>query len=1360
MTAAGELAALTPEQRRELLRELLERERRFPLSAGQEWLWLLQQRSPRSAAYLFPFALRIRSTLNVDALQRALQEIVARHEAFRTSIALHDARPVQTAYATIAFEMQRVDASGLSDERLRSEVAARAQIPFDLAHAPLFHATLFQRASDDAVLLLVWHHIILDGWSLGVVLDELGTLYDAHAHARTPVLAPAVPYRDFVEWQRDFLASDEGVRQGAYWRDALDDAERLELPGDRKHTHERERRGGSVVFTLGSALSRNVARCATAAGTTAFVVLLAAFETLLHGVSGQEGILVSFPVSGRADARFARTAGYFASQVSVASRIHSDTTFRDLVRATQASVLGAIEHQNYHLSLLGRTDASSGEARPRFSDVFFVLQQATAYRLELPEGMHRDPAILAPGDLRTRGQLGALAVESFSFDTGTARFDLELQMMEHGDALYGWLQYDRDRFDESWARAFAQRFQRIVATLVADPGQRVRAVDVVSDEERARLATWNATDRAWPDDGDLADLFERQATRTPDALAVTGDRERITCAQLDERANRVAQWLHRSGARPGDLVGLAVPRSAEAIVALLGIVKAGCAYVPLDPANPAERLRYIVEDSRTAFVITSSETCGWFRHAAVQQLCLHCDAAEIARAPATPPSRERATVAYVVYTSGSTGAPKGVVGTTRGTVNRLRWMWERYPFGENEVVAQTTTLAFVDAVWEIFGPLLQGVPIAIVRDDAVRDLERLTDALQRHGVTRITVVPSLLRVLADAPGVERRLHLLRYWTCSGEALDPTLVRAFARRFPRATLLNLYGCSEASGDSCWVEIPHDWDGERVPIGAPIANTQLWLLDEQGALVPPGSIGEIHIGGAGVSAGYLHRPELTAERFVPDPFSGVPGARMYRTGDLGRQRSDGAIEYVGRADRQVKVRGNRIELGEVECALSAHPDVETAAVQTAAEPSGDHALVAYVVARSPALTDGELRTHLTGRLPAYMLPSHYVRMDAMPRTATGKLDRRALPLPDVGGRADAYVAPRTDTERTLATIWAAVLNVPRIGAEDDFFEWGGHSLLALQAAARASEAFGRSLPADLVVRLSTVASFGAYVDGERGSGRPHRVIDVHPAGTRPPLFWIPGGAGSLVLTQLRGLAHRLGPDQPLYGLGTRRAESLDEVESVEERARAYVEAIRERQVTGPFHLIGFCLGGVIAFEIAQQFRAAGERVEFLGLVNTWMPAASIPPRQWLAVASQRAFHHARTGAPRDVVRRARSALASLRRTGARSPVPTDGAGIAGVMSDDEILDATIRLASQYVPRPLDAPVHVFLSDEPHLRGVSARIDPRCAWRRVCTRLTTSRVRGDHNAVLDSAFIDDFARVIGDALGSTQRDRVVSG
>jgi len=1352
MTAARELATLTPDQRRQLLRDLLERDPRFPLSAGQEWLWLLQQHRPRSPAYLFPFALRIRSAVDVEALARALQGLVDRHEAFRTQVELRGARAMQLAHETLPFELQHLDASGWSEELLRSRVTEHAQRPFDVSRAPLFRATLFQRAPDDAVLLLVWHHVVLDGWSLGVVLDELGTLYDAQVAGRTPALPPATPYRAFVQWQRDFLASDEGARQRAYWSAALEGAERLDLVGDRPRATERdhERRGGSVLFTLGSALSRDVAHRAAAEHTTTFVVLMAAFEALLHRVSGRENVLVSFPVSGRTDARFARTAGYIASQVSIASRFDVGTTFRDVFRGTQASVLGALEHQSYHLSLLGQADAPNGDTCPRFSDVMFVLQQATAYRLDHPEGVHREPAILEPRSGTTRGRLGTLVVESFSLDADTARFDLELQMMEHGDTLYGWLQYDRDRFDDETARAFVRRFQRLVAASIADPEQRVDAVDVLDTDERARIVAWNATGRAWPDEGDLADMFERQAARTPNALAAMCDDERVTFSELDVRANRVAQWLRRGGARPGDLVGLAVPRSVEAIVALLGIVKAGCAYVPLDPANPAERLRYIVEDSRTAFVITASETCGWFRHAAVQHLCLHCDAREIARSQATRPPRNRATTAYVVYTSGSTGAPKGVIGTTRGTINRLRWMWERFPFAADEIVAQTTTLAFVDAVWEIFGPLLRGVPIAIVRDDAVRDLERLTSALQRHGATRITVVPALLRVLVDAPRGARRLHRLRYVTCSGEALDAALARRFMERFPNAALLNLYGCSEASGDSCCFELPRGWSGDRVPIGAPIANTSVWLLDAHGALVPPGSVGEIHIGGAGLAAGYLHRPELTAERFIRDPFSTDPDARLYRTGDLGRQRADGAIEYFGRADRQVKVRGNRIELGEVESALRAHPDVETAAVQTVAEPSGDHTLAAYVVARSPLLTDNALRAHLTGRLPAYMLPSHYVRMDAMPRTATGKLDRRALPLPDVGGRAGTYVAPRTETERTLAGIWAAVLNVPRIGVQDDFFEWGGHSLLALQAAARASEAFHRQLPADLVVRLSTVASLAAYLDGERGSGRPHRIVDVQPAGTRPPLFWIPGGAGSLVLTQLRGLARRLGPDQPLHGLGTRRAESLDEVESVEERARAYVEAIRERQPEGPYHLIGFCLGGVIAFEMAQQLRAAGERVAFLGLINTWMPATSIQPQQWLAIAAQRVFHHARTGAPRHVARRVRGALASLRRTGARSDA---GPAAHALVSDDEILDATIRLASQYVPRRLDAAVHVFLSDEPHLRGVSARIDPRTAWRRVCTRLDATRVRGDHDAVLDSAFVDDFARQVSDALRSAQ-------
>lgn len=1355
-----EASVRTAAEKRALLQRLLEQQDAFPLSFGQRWVWLLQQLAPGSAVYNFPVALRITSPLDAEALERALQEVVNRHPAFRTIIILRNSQPVQTVQGQVPVAFELVDASGWSAQSLRARVSAGADRPFDLTTGPLFRSTLFRQSSSEAVLLLVWHHMVLDGWSLSFVLEDLAAAYAAYAAGRVPVLSTSAPYAEFVQWQQHMVASEEGARHAESWLQQLERAERLDFVSDAPRPAQRTFRGGSVFFSVGQSLTRSIRDLAASEGTTPFVVLLGGFEAVLHRITGQESILVSFPVAGRTEHRFARTAGYFVNQLSVIGEIGAETTFRQLVAQTHAKVLTALDHQDYPLSLLPRSEGPGGHERPRFSEVMFVLQKSQGFQLVLPRGSSPDGAEPEQDASGPRGNLGGLQVEAFLLDNGTARYDFELQMFEQGGALLGWLQYDLDLFEESTARRLVERFQRMLAFMPGHMDQPVSAADVLSGDERQRLLDWNRTQRDW-EPGSVAELFERQVRTTPDVVAALCGHRHLTFAELNVRANRIAQWLRRSGARPQDIVGLCVPRSLEMLVALFGIIKAGCIYLPLDPTNPVDRLKFMVKDSGAEFVITSSETCGRFRRSSTRQLCLHCDSGAISECPDTPPSPAEAPILYVVYTSGSTGEPKGVAGTQRGALNRFHWMWDRYPFAPGEVCAQVTNLGFVDAVWEILGPILRGTPTALIPDEEVRDTVRLVEALGSQSVTRITLVPSLLRVLLQSGDVGRFLPRLRYWSCSGEALEPDLARRFAERVPHGMLLNLYGCSEAAADTCYFEIGPKWNGHRMPIGRPIANTQVYLLNQRGNLVPPGSVGEIYVGGAGLAAGYLGKPQLTAEQFGLSPFAA--GERLYRTGDLGRYLPDGNIEYFGRADQQVKIRGHRVELGEVEVALRSHPDVESAAVEGVREASGDRVLVAYVVTRSEELTDGELRAHLAGRLPNYMFPSRFIRIDTMPLTATGKVNRRALPPPGPATRTRGYVAPRNQTERSLAEIWGQVLNVPQIGIEDDFFEWGGHSILALQAASQASQVFKRLLPVDLLVKFPTVASMATYLDGDGVLERRHQLVAVEPRGSKPPLFWIPGGAGTPVRSELKALSVLLGPTQPLYGLASQRALELSDIESVPERARGYVETIRELQSEGPYYLTGFCLGGVVAFEAAQQLKAGGQQVAFLGLVNSWMPAKSVPDSQWLLIFLQRVLYHARAAVKlnprlghRYILGKIRAAQQALRRfrqaeSGERPPGNESVAGAPP--GEDAVLRATIRLASRYVPQAFEGRMHVFVSEEPSLAGVSRRLDPRQAWKRVCENCEMIQVRGGHLEMLDPPLVDLFAKQLRDVLHAAQ-------
>jgi amino acid adenylation domain-containing protein len=1374
VTQSGELSALSPAEKRELLRRLLKQRHPSPLSVGQQQLWFMQQLALGSAAYHFPIALRIRSRYDPAIIRRSLQALVDRHAAFRTVFVVHDGEPMQVVHEEVSVAFAEIDASAWSEAELRERVSAEADRPIDLSSGPVFRAALFRRHAGEAVLLLVWHHIVLDGWSLALVLEELSTIHAAYAADTTPFLPPTRPYTEFVRWQRALLSSAEGERQAEYWRTVRAKAEGLELPTDHRRPMRRSYRGGSVFFTVGESLTDRLRALATAEDTTPFVVLLAGFEALLHRITGQEVVPVSFPVNGRTDSRFARSAGYFVNQLAVTGEIGDETSFRELVRQTRDAVLGALEHQDYPPALVGEPAGTRVDARRRWGEVLFILQKSQGYELALPRGSHREPAMLSRSGPAPSGELGGLRVEAFPLDCATARFDLELQMIEQGGALVGWLQYDSDLFEETSARALVGRFQRVLSTMAEELDLRVSRADLLDEDERRRLDEWNRTLREWPDDLSIIDIFERRTASAPDAIAAQCGGRRLTFGELNARANRIANRLVRAGVRPGEIVGLCVPRSLEMLEALIGIVKAGCTYLPLDPSNPLERLRYMAKDSGAGLVITSSVTCGHFRRSSVQQLCLECDAHAIDASPDGSPERPAPAALYVVYTSGSTGEPKGVCGTHEGALNRFNWMWERYPFEDGELCAQTTTIGFVDAVWETFGPLLAGVPIAIITDDEVRDASALVRALRTHGVTRITLVPSLLRALLEREDLGRELPLLRYWSCSGEAMEPELARRFHERVNDGVLLNLYGCSEAAADSCCFEVPRDWTGDRVPIGRPIANTQLFIIDRHGNLALPGSVGEIYIGGRGLAAGYLGRPELTAERFVTSAIA--DGGRLYRSGDLGRQLGDGTIEYFGRADQQLKIRGNRVEPGEVEAALRSHPAVERAAVTAMAEPSGDRALVAYVVSRSESPSDAELRTHIAGRLPGYMLPSYFIHLEALPLTATGKLDRRSLPLPDPGDYSRDYIAPRTDTERRLCELWAQILDLPRMGVDDDFFERGGHSILALRAAWRTSTMFDRHVPVTLLFEFPTVARFAEHLDGkpadggneptkresERTAGGRHRLITIEPGGDLPPLFWIPGGAGTMMLSRLRKLSSRLGSDQPFYALGTRRASRQPEIESVPERASEYVKIIRGSQPEGPYFLAGFCLGGAIAFEAAQQLVAQGERVAFLGLVNSWMPADSIPGSQWLLLFAQRALYHLRTAlgqgagsAHRYLLRRLRAARAAweAQRKGESAAGTELGVGEDAAdgapMGDDAILRATVALARSYAPQQFNGKVCIFVSAEAGLEGVSARIDPRRAWRRVCRDCEAVELPGEHDEMFDPPLVDVFARELGSRL-----------
>ncbi len=1165
-----------------------------PLSHAQERLWVLDRLEPGGTAYHIPLAFRLEGRLDLGALRRSVNEIIRRHEALRTTFPLADGTPRQVVTPTLMLDVPVVDLR-LEIETLEARMAAVIAEPFVLASGPLLRVRPFRLGDETHVLLVVMHHIVSDGWSSGVFMRELCALYGAFSEGRPSPLAPLpIQYAEFACRQRSPEAEAGIERQMAYWRRHLAGAPTvLDLPLDRPRPREKSLRGGRRWMRMPESLVGAVKDLSLRERATVYMTLLSAFATLLHRYTGADAMLIGTPIANRRSADVEGLIGFFVNTLVLRVDCSGDPSFRDLLHRVRDEALTAFDHQEVPFERLVETFVPDRRRdRSPLVQVLFGWQNMPAAPFEMP----------------------GLRVTRLDVGNDGAKFDLTVLIRPEGDRMGGFWEYDADLFEPETIERMAGHFDTLLEAATTDPDRRLSELPLMRPEERRRiLHTWNATAVDFPSEPGIHSLFEAQVARTPDAVAVRDDAETLTFAELNARANRIAHGLRGRGVRHGDVVGVFLPRAAETVAALLGVMKAGAAYLPLDPAYPAERLRLMLEDACPAALVTRAPLEATLPAHDVPALRLDALDAEPVADPGVGVASEDA--AYVIYTSGSTGRPKGVVGTHRGAVNRFHWMWKAYPFEPGEVCAQKTSLGFVDSVWELFGPMLRGVPLVVIPDDGVRDPHRLLDALAAHGVTRLVLVPSLLRALLDAaPDLAARVPRLRLWVSSGETLTPDLVERFYVSHPEARLLNLYGSSEVAADVLFFDTRGRDVRDGVPLGRPIDNTTVYVLDAHGRPVPVGVTGELYVGGVGLAQGYLHRPEVTAERFVPDSFSETPGARLYRTGDRARYRPDGCLLFAGRVDHQVKVRGHRIELGEVEAALRSHPAVREAAATVREDRPADVRLVAYVTGDG-ARAD-ELRSHLRALLPAFMIPSEIVCLEAFPRTPSGKVDRLALPAPgpDLRMQMEApYVMPRTEIERVLAEVWSEVLGQARIGVEDDFFALGGHSLRAVEMLARVEERMGERLPLAAVFEAPTVAALARRLAGGSGeAGAWKHLVSIQSSGTKPPLFCVHNLAGNVLL--YGALARRLGRDQPVYGV---QGQGLDgrgvTFASVGEMAAAYLDEVRRLQPHGPYHLLSFCLGSRIALEMAQRLRAEGEAVGLLAFIDGISPALPRPKKR---------------------------------------------------------------------------------------------------------------------------------------------------
>jgi amino acid adenylation domain-containing protein len=1063
----AELAVRVEEVRRAGLPVLppvvpMERTGALPLSFAQERLWFIDRMEPGSAVYNIPMAWRLGGALDRAALERALGEIVRRHEALRTVFREVDGSPVQVVAPFGGFALPVEDLSGLGEADRETAVGRRAgeeaERPFDLAAGLLVRAGLLRLGSEDHVLLLSMHHIVSDGWSMEEFFRELSALYEAYREGReSPLPELAVQYADYAVWQREQLAGEVLDRQLAYWRERLAGApELLELPTDHPRPPVQTYRGASVPVELSPALLERLQAVGRSEGTTLYMTLLSAFQVLLSKYAGSEDVVVGSPIAGRTRAEVEGLIGFFVNMLVLRADLSGDPGFREVLGRVREATLDAYAHQDVPFEkLVAELQPERSLRHAPLFQVMFALQNAE-------DG---------------EGALPGLKVGSVDAAMEIAKYDLSLTLAATPQGLRGALNYSTDLFERATIERMLGHLARVLEQVAADADARLSRLELLGEAERALVVeTWNGTAAEVPAELCVHELFEAQAERTPDAVAVRFEEELLTYRELNARANRLAHHLRALGVGPDARVGVCVERGPEMVTGLLAILKAGGAYVPLDPAYPAERLRSMLEDSKLAALVTESSLAGTFTGLDVPAVELDAASPAWAEMPETNPPVAVGphNLAYVIYTSGSTGRPKGVMIEHRSLVNHTAWQAREFGIGAGDTVLQRTSISFDASVWELWTPLSTGARMLLLSSAAAKDPEAIGRAVAEGGVTVAQFVPTLLQAVLGARPGDGSLPC-RTLFCGGEPLSAVLVEE-ARAAGAGEVVNLYGPTEATIDSTSHPCA-DGDGRAPAIGRPIANARIYVLDARGEPAPVGVTGELYVGGAGVARGYLNRAGLTAERFVPDPFSGKPGARLYRTGDRARWRSGGVLEYRGRVDEQVKVRGFRIEPGEIEAALRPAPGVADCAVVAREDETGGRRLVAYVVGEAETAA---LRAHLRGSLPEYMVPSAFVFLDALPLTPNGKLDRKALPAPELAPAEERYVAPRTPAEEVLAGIWTEVLRLERVGVHDSFFDLGGHSLLVMRLLARIQATFDLDISIRTVFSMPTLEAMAGEIE----------------------------------------------------------------------------------------------------------------------------------------------------------------------------------------------------------------------------------------------------------------------------------------
>jgi amino acid adenylation domain-containing protein len=1327
----------------------------FPLTEAQIEVWLAG-RFGRESSLLFNESgtIRLDGALDEGALARAWRAVIERHEALRTTFA-PDASG-QRVIGTPVVDMPLVDLSALDpaerEAGRQSLLRVESETPFDLEQGPVVRARLLRYDTGCHELVITAHHLVCDGSSFGTIVRDLAAFYTEDVDGEAANLAAATPFRAFAAWQAEQARLPDDAANETYWkRQFVDEPPILQLPTDRPRSADTALSCAVETLAVSESTLESLKRISTERGCTLFGTLLSAFYALLHRLSGQDDIVVGISSSGQNLMGRHGLVGHCVSFLPI--RLRTAATLDAQLQAVRDALLDAVDHQNYTFGRLVRslTLGRQSGRMPLLSVIF---------------NMDPRPEPLMFGAIRTseRG-----VPKRFS------NVDLFLNAVQVDDGLRLDCTYLTGLYDADTIRRWLRHYECLLEAIVADGRTPVAEVPLMRDTERRQLLDILGgppaprIPRHVPVDGaaTLSGLFEAQVARTPDAVAISAP-DQLTYRQLNAQANRIAHRIRGLNVEPEGLVGLFMERSPALIAGLIGILKAGAAYLPIDVAYPADRLAFVLEDGRAGVVLTERALVEKIPRTTARVICIEDVLAGDADPLHESNPETRATadgLAYVIYTSGTTGKPKGSQITHRNVVRLFAAADVLYAFGERDVWTLFHSHAFDFSVWEIWGALLYGGRLVVVSSVVSRSADAFYDLVADEHVTVLNQTPSAFRSFIQADATRRQRLALRYVIFGGEALDPQALRPWVERHgdehPR--LINMYGITETT-----VHVTHrrlssaDLTASSV-IGVPIPGWKVHLLDEKQQPVPIGVIGEIYVGGAGVSRGYLRRDDLTQARFVPDPFGGTSGARLYRSGDLARYRANGDLEYVGRRDQQLKIRGFRVEPGEIEARLVRHAAVRQSAVVAREDAQGDRTLVAYIVPAAGAVVEpSSLRAHLKQGLPDYMIPAAYVRMESLPLTLNGKLDTRALPRPS---RADltvvsAVVAPRTKTEQWLASIWREMLDVSQIGIQDDFFLLGGHSLLAMQLLDRVHRESGVSLPPGVFFGHSTLAEMASQIDeaGERPSRPPEqRLVSLASGGSGTPFFWAHGVGGEVV--SYGRLSEHMAAARPVFGFQPDWSPTKGDETSIEALATQYVKELRAVQPSGPYYLGGFCSAALLALEMARQLEAAGEKVGLLAALDYVIkPTARsfANPADLLAFATNAPrwlTEDAIVSGSREMLARALSRLRRLKRA-------LLNAGVAGAPAVDvrdqlgmwrfpshsvPMLNAYYTAFRRYEPKPIKGRVTLFLPRTSPLLGPWRR-SPDGDWGGIATGgVQTHRVRGSHFTML----IDPFAAALGSLL-----------